>query len=419
MSRSDNDLDEIMYHEQNPKEQHDWRRYVRSIVAHAKLTNKDAAIYHFRKHHPEVPIRQVRLYFKYDHPKLYKNKADRGAMGNKFSIFDDVYQIDIFFEGKLSYFLAVNVNTKHAWCKKLKSKDTNDVLEVFQQFNRACHPKFIECDAEKAFTSIKFVDYLREDNIAQKVSLNSLHTDLSVINRLCRTLRQMKETTGIKSVETLVKHYNKSYHSSIKMTPNEMATDPDAQKIYIHGQLKKREEKVAKLSEGEFKRHDKVRYILDSETFAKNQNKYKLSKFYYLIETQHSPFSFDIIAKDGSVKTLPRYRLTKVSDEQAKTMKFAPSIENESKFFIYDEIMEYHPFFKRNGTLNPLKTYYVVRVITRNQSGRKIKKYMDLRVNEVRIARPTEVCKLERDFVKKHEDEFEIDKKTNYVVPRI
>ena len=398
------------------KETHDWKRYVRSILQHVKFGSKDAAIYHFRKHHPEVPLKYVRAYYR-EKPKGYVKNIDRDVMGSKFSVFDDVYQLDIYYEGKVGYLIAVNVNTKRAWCKKIKSKNTNDVMDAFESFVRVCHPRFIECDAEKAFTSMRFVDYLKEHDIEQRVSLNALHTDLSVVNRLCRTLRQMAETNDHHDVEALVKQYNKTYHSSIKMTPNEMTADPDAQKIYIHGQLQKREEQVASMTEDKLKKHDRVRYILDSETFKKNQSKYKLSKYYYLIETQHSPFSFDIIAKDGSVKTLPRYRLIKIDDEQAKSMQFAPSIENESRFFIYDEIMEYHPYFKKNGSINPLKTYYVVRVITRTPRGKKVKRYMDLHVSEVRIAKPTEVCKLEREFVKKHADEFEIDDRTRYVVP--
>ena len=134
---------------------------IKRVFAKEKFGNVNAAVYHFKQKYPEVPLKDVRAYFRKTHLKNYEMKPDRKAMGNKFSIYDDFYQIDIFFEGKNSYLLAVNVNTKYAWCKKVDSKNTDDVLEAFDELNGDLHPRYIECDAEKAFTSIKFVDYLR------------------------------------------------------------------------------------------------------------------------------------------------------------------------------------------------------------------------------------------------------------------
>ena len=396
---------------------------IESIIRSKKFGTINQAYYWFANHHPNVEPAAIKKAFTAAHSNKYVKKYNKVLMGNKFSAIRDIYQMDIYFteEYKTPYLLAVNVNTKYAWASKLKSKNADDVLAVFPKFVEECHPVGIECDAEKAFSSYRFVDYCQQHHIQLKVVLNSLHSELSIINRLCRTLRSMtSDSRSDPDITSYVKKYNKRYHEKIKMAPRDMQFNTNNELRYIYDQLAIRDEKNKLLlrDENKIEKHDKVRYILDEKQhrFSKNQHKHKLSKYYYLVEYIHSPYLYDIVARDGSVKTVPRYRLLKLPS--SKGFEYAPSIEDESNYMIYDEIMDYHPVLRKDGSVNPQKSKYVVRVISRDKTGRKLKKQLLLGIMEVRVDRPTDMSKLEREFYQKHKDKYAIEDVTSYLKPR-
>lgn len=346
-------------------------------------------------------------------------------MGNFFSPVRDSYQMDIYFTSsfKTPWLLLINVNTRYGWAGKLRSKNTNDVLDVFKNFVNELHPKQIIADEEKAFNSYRFIDYCKSRNIRLKTSLASLHSEMGIMNRFCRTLRSM--TSGIEidpDIKEAVKHYNKRFHEALNMAPRDLQFDINAEYKYIYDQLSKRDKKRKLLlnDENKISVHDKVRYILDEKRqhMGKNEFRYNLSKHYYLVEHIHSPFLYDIIAKDGSVKTIPRFRLYKLSNAESKLLSFAPTIEDGSNMVLYDEILDYKPVIKRNGELDLNKSKYIVREIARDELGRKIKSNLTLGIKEVRIGNPTDLDRLEREFLDKHRDKYELDSTKSYIIPK-
>lgn len=392
------------------------------IIRKKKFGTVNQALYWFNQHYPLKSKSEVRRAFNAYRKSRYVKKYNKSLMGNTFSHGTDSYQMDIYFteRTKIPYLLLVNVNTRYAWIHKLKSKNADDVIRVFEAFVSEHKPSEIKCDAEKAFSSFRFVDYCREHHIKLRIVLNELHSDLSIINRLCRTLRSMSEELRL-SPEELVKKYNKRFHESIAMAPRDMQFDKNRELKYIYNQLELRDKKNKLLLDESnvISKHDKVRYILDEkqQRMHKNEYRYKLSKYYYRVEYVHSPYLYDIIAKDGSVKTIPRYRLYKLSDSEAETLDFAPSIEDESNFMIYDEILDYKPVFKKNGELNLNKTKYIVRSITRDKSGKKLKSSVPLSIMQLRVGSPTELTALEREYLSKHQN-YKLDKSSNYIVPK-
>lgn len=335
-------------------------------------------------------------------------------MGNTFSPLKNAYQMDIYFNGKKPYLLCENINTRYAWIHELKSKNTNDVLEVFKKFVEELRPAGIKCDAEAAFSSIKFIDYCQENHIVLRVVLNELHSDLGSINRLCRTLRDMDYSDPVKAV----KQYNKRFHESIGMAPREMQFDDNAQLKYLFDQLELRDKKNKLLLDHSLKRGDRVRYVLDEKEhrFQKQQYHHKLSNDYYFIEQVRSPYAFDIIAEDGSTKTVPRFRLFKV--KKGDDSSFAKTIEDGSSFTIYDEISDYFPVFKKNGDLDLNKTKYEVRLISRDSEGHKVKNKQLLSIRQLRIGNPTELINMEREFYMRNRDRFKLQPKTNFLIPK-
>ena len=373
----------------------------------------------------EISKSEVRKYIDSRHVKSRVKKFNRSLMGNKFSSISDCWQIDTYSTErfKTKYLLAINVNTRFVWCKKRSELTTDDFIKNIEEFIVNFHPKIIECDAEKSFTSYQSVIFLRKHGVILKVFNSTMnHEPLSIINRFCRTLRvESREHEDEPPIEQIVKIYNKSYHSSIGMEPREMQNNKSNEYKYIYDQLKIRDDKNKLALEDPIKVHDKVRYILDSDRrskkFHKDQMKYQLSKYYYLVESKNSELSFNIIAEDGSVKTVPRYKLFKLTKTEENYLNYAPSIEDENNFQIFDEILDYKPIFKKNGSLNVDKSKYTVRIISRDKNGVKIKKNYYYTIGQLRETNPTIPTKLELEFLSKNKDKYSIDKSTGYLIP--
>ena len=330
-------------------------------------------------------------------------KYNKSLMGNKFSAVLDVWQLDTYTteKYKTNYLIAINVNSRYVWCIRRKSMESDDFINNMKLFIEEFHPKVIECDEEKSFNSYKSVNFLRRNGIIMKVFPTSIgHEPLSIINKFCRTLRiNSRYEIGDPDIPKLVKIYNKSFHSSIEMEPREMQFNRNNEYRYIYDQLLIRDRKNKLSLDNPINKGDKVRYIRDEDRktkkFQKDKMKYQLSKYYYLVENKHSNLSFDVIAEDGSIKTVPRYKLFKLTPTEEKLLNFAPTIEDENNFQILDEIVDYFPIFKKDGELNEEKTKYSVRVISRNKDGEKIKNIFKYSIRQLRLSIPTEHTTLE------------------------
>ena len=348
-------------------------------------------------------------------------KYNRLFMGNKYSAIIGTWQIDTYFSDKNKYLIAINVNTRYVWCRKRKNMTSEDFIENMKVFIAEHHPRVIECDDENSFTSFKSVEFIKSNHIIMKIYPGDMdHAQLSIINKFCRTLRI--ESRYNDDVENIVKIYNKSYHSSLKMEPRDMQYNINNEYRYIYNQLEKRDEKHKLLLQDPIDKGDKVRYIRDedrrNERFKKDAMRYELSKYYYKVEDKHSDYSYTIIAEDGSVKTVPRYRLYKLTPTEERVMQFAPKIEDENNFQIFDEILDYTPVFKKDGTLDTNKTKYTVRIISRNKNGEKIKNNYYYTIHQLRFEVPTQPAKLELEYYMKNRDKYYIDKNTGYLIPK-
>ena len=374
----------------------------------------------------KIPRSEVSKFIDSKHIKSRIKKYNKSLIGNKFSGILDCWQIDTYITErfKTKYLLAINVNTRFVWCKKRTELTTDDFIKNIDDFIVNFHPKIIECDAEKSFTSYQSVIYLRNNGIILKVFNSTMnHEPLSIINRFCRYLRiESREYEDIDPpIENIVKIYNKSFHSSINMEPREMQNNKSNEIKYIYDQFEIRDKKDKLALKDPINKHDKVRYILDSDRrsnkFKKDQMKFQLSKYYYLVESKNSELSFNIIAEDGSIKTVPRYKLFKLTPTEEKSLNYAPSIEDENNFQIFDEIVDYEPIFKKNGSLNVDKSKYTVRIISRDKNGNKIKKNYKYTVNQLRETNPTIPTKLELEYLSKNKAKFTIDKSIGYILP--
>ena len=189
---------------------------------------------------------------------------------------------DIFFnKSKFACLLLININTRKAYAYALNNvevykvnpdskgsqikpiggqneeytitysttnkKTTSNLINVFKQFLNDIDHKItsLRFDNESAVKSKQFQTMLRNNGIKFIPVVEGSHTSLSLIDRLCRTIRDISYNMGIKiltqnDINKVLNVYNNMYHSSLskmlnkKITPNEVNDNPELEQQIIN-----------------------------------------------------------------------------------------------------------------------------------------------------------------------------------------
>lgn len=175
---------------------------------------------------------------------------------------------DIFFnKSKFACLLLININTRKAYAYALNNveiepvgnkvytitysttnkKTTSNLINVFKKFINDINHKItsLRFDNESAVKSKQFQTMLRNNGIKFISVVEGSHTSLSLIDRLCRTIRDISYNMGIKilnqdSINKVLNVYNNMYHSSLskmtnkKITPNEVNNSPELEQQIIN-----------------------------------------------------------------------------------------------------------------------------------------------------------------------------------------
>ena len=188
---------------------------------------------------------------------------------------------DIFFnKSKFACLLLININTRKAYAYALNNvevykvnqdskgsqakpigqneeytitysttnkKTTSNLINVFKQFLNDIDHKItsLRFDNESAVKSKQFQTMLRNNGIKFIPVVEGSHTSLSLIDRLCRTIRDISYNMGIKiltqnDINKILNVYNNMYHSSLskilgkKITPNEVNEHPELEQQIIN-----------------------------------------------------------------------------------------------------------------------------------------------------------------------------------------
>ena len=126
-------------------------------------------------------------------------------------------------------------------------KTTSNLINIFKQFLNDINHKItsLRFDNESAVKSKQFQIMLRNNKIKFIPVIEGSHTSLSLIDRLCRTIRDISYNMGIKiltqnDINKVLNVYNNMYHSSLskmlgkKITPNEVNEHPELEQQIIN-----------------------------------------------------------------------------------------------------------------------------------------------------------------------------------------
>lgn len=151
---------------------------------------------------------------------------------------NQVYEINPDSKGSQEYTITYSTINK---------KTTSNLINVFKQFLNDIDHKItsLRFDNESAVKSKMFQTMLRNNGIKFIPVVEGSHTSLSLIDRLCRTIRDISYNMGIKiltqdSINKVLDVYNNMYHSSLskmtnkKITPNEVNEHPELEQQIIN-----------------------------------------------------------------------------------------------------------------------------------------------------------------------------------------
>ena len=232
------------------------------------------------------------------------------------------------------WYIFININTKYACAYPLKSKKVEDVLNVLKKFKNEHACNSLTSDKESAFVSQAVVDYCKSKEISQYVVLEGNHTSLSPIDSFIRHLRDRNITNekahnqsyhikyrnfSKNRMEKLISTYNKTIHSTTKMTPEEMENDLQKERKYIaHCLIRRSKMKNYDIPKGHF-----VRIVLDKSQMKKKR--FKLSRECYTVGDRDGKNYF-IYADDGTRMSLPRWKLIDLGTVKPNNINLANTI---------------------------------------------------------------------------------------------
>lgn len=134
----------------------------------------------------------------------------------------------------VKYLLAViDVFSKYAWVIPLKNKSANSLIEAINTiFKQGRIPKKLRTDQGKEFKDETFQKLMRDNNINFFTTTDDT-VKAAVVERFNRTLRERiyrylyhkNSNTYIDALSGIVKSYNKSYHRTIGMSPESVASE--------------------------------------------------------------------------------------------------------------------------------------------------------------------------------------------------
>lgn len=296
-------------------------------------------------------------------PKLdnYDLKKAKNKYQQKFVAPPYSYIGDIFFPlgKKVAFLLLIEINTRKAFAYQLgdvstteiinvdedtyeryviapqsKLKTTKALMDVFSSFVHKNKIKSLRFDGESGINNESFQNYLKKLNIQFIPILKKSHTSSSLIDRLCRTLRDIAfnmhvEISDQHIMNTILKYYNNAPHKTLTeacfdecpnlkliypygISPNDMSNNDYLQKLYIIQCLKFNY--IVDSDTEELHIRDKCRVYKEKDKLSKTRS--KLSKdIFQVIDKKGKIYILQNINDNKEIINLPRHSIVLINSK--------------------------------------------------------------------------------------------------------
>lgn len=201
---------------------------------------------------------------------------------------DDVWEADLCQmtslkdenDGYCYLLVVIDVLSKFAWVEPLRDKSARTVATAFENILRRADgrvPVYLQTDRGKEFVGSALQRLLDERGIRYRVARNP-DVKAAVVERLNRTLKERmwryfthrNTHRYIDVIQDIVKAYNHSIHSGIRMKPVEVNLRNAAR---ARENLAKRAQRATVARHPKYRRNDLVRISRSKGTFAKGYEK--------------------------------------------------------------------------------------------------------------------------------------------------
>jgi hypothetical protein len=136
------------------------------------------------------------------------------------------------------FLLAVDVFSRYAWTRPLKTKRGDEMVDAFQSiFAEGHQPSRIRSDKGTEFTNAKLQEYLRDKGVKFFVTQSDVKASLaelcikSLKFKLSRYMTHNNTFTWLPALEKVTASYNASIHRSLGMAPKDV-TAANAPKLW-------------------------------------------------------------------------------------------------------------------------------------------------------------------------------------------
>lgn len=206
------------------------------------------------------------------------------------------------FNSNYRYILTViDIFSKFAWAVPIKTKTGIEITKAFEKIFKTRKPRKMQTDKGTEFINKHTQNLFNKNKIQWFATENE--TKAQIVERFNRTLkeRMYKYFTAqntkkwIDVVSKLVKNYNTSYHTSIKMTP-EQASIPKNEGV-VRDNLYSDDKQIAK---PHFEVGDNVRISKHKGKFKKGYTPNYTSEIFVIKKVLNTiPVTYKIIDKNG------------------------------------------------------------------------------------------------------------------------
>ena len=283
---------------------------------------------------------------------LHRNVKRRFTRRQTFAVgIDHVWQMDLADMTLISrhndnykYILTcIDVFSRYAFAVPVRNKTAIEIKNAFEEIlsRNDRRPTYVQIDKGREFVNAIFSSFLNSQNILHYTSEND-DIKCALVERFNRTLKSKmwryftltKNMRYLDALPKLVLSYNKTYHSTIKMSPEEVT-------VHNEAELRERLYRPYKKPVYKFDVGDKVR-------ISKN-----VSKFQKGYEGGWSKEVF--VVKDCHPTNPPTYQLRDYSGEDIKGKFYAQElqkVDKETNVFEVEKVL-------RTRKVNGRKQYLV------------------------------------------------------------
>jgi hypothetical protein len=286
------------------------------------------------------------------------------------------YQIDLLVQSKDRnknkhphyFFIAINTNTRYAFALPLARKKIPDMLMALNRLIEAVPVRGLVSDQEPALMSAEVGQWAEEHEITYHFIPNQNHSALCIVDRFIRTLRDMNTPSyrsmknsddpdfrdfTVERMAQLVELYNNHLHSSIGMAPIDMQGSRESEEQYIVKKLYETHRRQ-RIEDYDLPMGTWAQFIVPHEPNEKHR--YQVTPEVYQVRAKAGNH-YVIMAKDGATRTIPRWRLLPVPDEEVRSHLRVASTIGDGNTGMVKKIVAHYP--RRARRAKDVETYDV------------------------------------------------------------